>query len=242
MTQRENQGPGGCQAKPGRPTRKRTGKQLLGTLGCLTALIAFVIVAATGCGGSNQTASTTTEATTSATIGTSGASATDTSAAQETTNVTTAEGTYSDGTYLVGTDIPADTYKGTVKTDQGYWGISSDPKGENIVTADNPTGQFYLQVQTGQYLTLAGVTIAKAKLTRPAAVPSRASSDGTYLVGTDIAPGTYHGTVNGDSGDWSISSDPNGDNVISNASPTGPFSLEVTLGQYLTLSNVTISK
>ena len=97
-------------------------------------------------------------------------------------------------------------------------------------------------MQTGQYLTLAGVAIAKAKLTRPATVPSKASSDGTYLVGTDIAAGTYHGTPNGDSGDWTISSDPNGDNVISNASPSGPFSLQVTNGQFLTLSNLTISQ
>jgi hypothetical protein len=243
MTQLENQGPGQQRAKPGWRKRKPRSKKLLRTLLCMAVLLTFIIVAATSCGGSNQTASSTTEATTTlATIVTSSTLAATASTGQETTNMTTAEGTYSDGIYLVGTAIPPGIYKGTVKTDQGYWGISSDPKGENIITAANPTGQFYVQVETGQYLTLAGVTIAKEKLSRPVNLPSKASADGTYLVGVDIAAGTYQGTVNGDSGDWTISSDPNGDNVISNASETSPFSIQVTTGQYLTLSNVTISR
>jgi hypothetical protein len=219
------------------------------TLGCLVMFLGFIVVAAASCGGSNQTGSSTTATTaaaastgSSAPIVASSSPEATASTGQGTTNEATAEKTYSDGTYLVGTDIPAGIYKGTVKTDQGYWGISSDAKGENVSDGANPTGQFYVQVRTGQYLTLAGVTIAKAKLTGPATLPSEASSDGTYLVGTDIAAGTYHGTVNGDSGDWTISSDPNGDNVISTVSSTGPFSVQVTDGQYLTLSNVTISQ
>ena len=70
--------------------------------------------------------------------------------------------TYSAGTYLVGTDISAGTYKGiTTGTYGGYWQISSDPNGDDIIANDITTGPFYVQVTSGQYLKLSGVTITK---------------------------------------------------------------------------------
>lgn len=71
--------------------------------------------------------------------------------------------TVSDGTYLVGTDIPAGRYKGAVTGDNGYWQVSRDANGSNILSNGNPTGQFYVQVKKGQYLEIGDATITKVK-------------------------------------------------------------------------------
>ncbi len=67
-------------------------------------------------------------------------------------------------------------------------------------------------------------------------------SDGIYLVGTDIDSGLYQGTVNGDKGQWEISSDANGDKFVASGDPTGPFYVKVAYGQYLRLSGATIEE
>jgi hypothetical protein len=70
------------------------------------------------------------------------------------------------GVYLVGTDIPAGRYVGTPVAGGyavPYWKISSLANGGDIVESDRPTGQFYVQVKKGQYLTLDSVVIALIK-------------------------------------------------------------------------------
>ena len=69
----------------------------------------------------------------------------------------------SDGTYLVGTDIPAGRYKGSTVSSDGYWQISRDANGQDIIANDNTKGDFYLEVRQGQYLTLSGVEITRVK-------------------------------------------------------------------------------
>ena len=152
------------------------------------------------------------------------------------------EGTYSDGIYLVGTDIPSGLYKGSVNGGSGHWEISSDANGERFVAGGDPVGQFYLKVTGGEYLRLKGVRVAKASTT--AADPLLASNigDGTYRVGYDIATGWYQGTTNGSLGYWEISSDANGQELVAADYVRGPFTLKVKSGQYLTLRGVTITQ
>jgi hypothetical protein len=149
----------------------------------------------------------------------------------------------SDGTYLVGTDIPAGKYKGSVTGSTGYWQISSDANDSNIIANNNVTGPFYVQARAGQYLELTGVKITKVNSSTPtSALTSGAISNGTYLVGTDIPAGKYKGTTTGDSGYWQISSDANGSNIIANNNVTGPFYVQVKKGQYLELMGVRITE
>lgn len=149
----------------------------------------------------------------------------------------------SDGTYLIGTDIPAGKYKGTVAGSTGYWQISSDANGSDIVANSNVTGPFYIQARAGQYLELVGVKITRVNSsTSPSALTSRAISNGTYLIGTDIPAGRYKGTVAGSTGYWQISSDANGSDIVANNNVTGPFYLQVKKGQYLELSGVRITE
>ncbi len=63
-----------------------------------------------------------------------------------------AKTTFTDGTYLVGTDIPAGRYKGTPTADSAYWQISSDANGSDIIENNNTAGDFYVQVSAGQFL------------------------------------------------------------------------------------------
>lgn len=150
--------------------------------------------------------------------------------------------TYSDGTYLVGTDIPAGDYRGTVTGGAGYWQLSTDTNGENIIANDNPTGPFRLQARDGQYLQLSGVEIARAAKDEPAAVAAKTIGDGTYLVGTDIPTGNYKGTTVAGTGYWQISRDANGQNITANDNSTGPLRLMVKRGQYLQLSGIEITR
>jgi hypothetical protein len=142
-------------------------------------------------------------------------------------------------TYLVGTDIPAGLYKGEVTSTAGYWQISTDAGGANVLANADVTGPFYVQVQDGQYIELKGVKLAKVSPTQ-ASTPT-AIAAGTYLVGTDIPAGLYKGKTTGNPGYWQISGDANGTTVLANADVTGPFYVQVKKGQYLQLSGVELS-
>ena len=151
---------------------------------------------------------------------------------------------FGDGVYLVGTDIPAGSYKGTTASDTfGLWQIASDANGSGIIANDLTTsGQFYVQVKQGQYLELRDVEIVRA-----AAAPTTMRSsvgDGVYLVGTDIPAGRYRGT-SGDyfAGSWQISRDANGTLVVSdNPTVARPFYIHVKKGQYLKLLELKVRR
>ncbi len=159
-----------------------------------------------------------------------------------TTTTTAAEGTYSDGIYLVGTDIDSGLYHGAVNGDKGHWEISSDANGERFVASGDPTGPFYVKVTYGQYLRLSGATIEEASSTAADPLVTNNITDGTYRVGYDIAVGWYNGTVNGGMGYWEVSSDANGQTLVANDYPLSQFTVKVKSGQYLTLRGVTVSQ
>ncbi|RGU89875.1 hypothetical protein DWW31_18110 [Clostridium sp. AF15-17LB] len=64
-------------------------------------------------------------------------------------------GTYPEGTYMVGKDIPAGEYKISSQGD-GYYEVSTNSSGsmDAIVTNENFSGDVYLTVSEGQYLKL----------------------------------------------------------------------------------------
>lgn len=67
----------------------------------------------------------------------------------------------SEGTYIVGTDIPAGTYKLTCTNDFGaYWERCSDASGEfdSIIANEAFYATAYVTVNNGEYLTITGCT------------------------------------------------------------------------------------
>jgi hypothetical protein len=210
--------------------------------GGLFVLIAVMMAAVAGCslGGS---AATTSPPTTSKKATSTTAAPTSTTATTETeTTEAVPEGPYSDGTYYVGQDMLAGVYKGHVNGKTGHWKISRDMNGDTVVASGDPRGQFYLQVMPGQFLFLVGATITKADTTAAhGELLTKNISDGTYLVGRDIAAGHYKGTARSN-GHWSLSTDANGKRIIAGTdAATGQFYLDIKAGNYLTLSNVTLS-
>jgi hypothetical protein len=182
--------------------------------------------------------------TSGATTTTTAAAVTDSTTTTEAATTTTslASGQHGDGIYRAGTDINTGLYRGTVVGTKGQWEISSDANGDRYVAGDEPTGQFYVKVTSGQYLRISGVIIEKAGSTAADPLATSALANGTYRAGYDIEVGWYDGTVTGDGlGYWQISSDANGQTLVANDYPLGSFTVKVKSGQYLTLRGVTVS-
>ncbi len=167
---------------------------------------------------------------------------TTTSAPAATTTTILAEGSYSDGTYLVGTDIASGLYKGTINGGAAHWEISTDVNGDRFVASGDPVGQFYVKATSGYYLRLNGVTIAKAGTAAADPLLTSNIGDGTYRVGYDIAAGWYQGTVTASMGYWEVSSDANAKTLVANDYALAPFTVKVNSGQYITLRGVSISQ
>jgi hypothetical protein len=200
------------------------------------------LVAQVAPGGAATGSTTTSDGVTATTSSTPTTQGSTTTTDALTTTTTLAEGTYSDGIYLAGTDIDSGLYRGTVDRDKGHWEISSDANGNRFVAGGDPTGPFYVKVKYGQYLQLSGVTIREADSVPADPLATSGLNDGTYRVGYDIEAGWYSGTVDGGMGYWEISSDANGTSLGANDYPLGPFTLKVEDGQYLTLRGVTVSQ
>ena len=70
-----------------------------------------------------------------------------------------------DGVYLVGTDIPAGIYRGTMGRglDAGSWQISRDANGTRVVSRADQGRPFHIHVMKGQYLELLGLEVRRVK-------------------------------------------------------------------------------
>lgn len=198
-------------------------------------------------GPTSSTDSAGTTTTTAAVAGstTSGEAATTTTAQAATTTTSLASGQHGDGIYEAGVDISTGLYRGSVAGAKAHWEVSNDANGDKYVAGADPTGQFYVNVTWGQYLRLNGVIVQKASYTPADPLATSKLTNGTYRAGYDIEVGWYNGTITageGTMGYWQISSDANGQTLVANDYPLGPFTLKVKWGQYLTLRGVTVSQ
>lgn len=101
------------------------------------------------------------------------------------------------GTFLVGTDIQSGLYRATLTdkiTKMGYIERSSDVSMsmEDIIANINLTGNGYVTIKdTDVAVRINGVELSQLDLSTLEPNIQDALSDGIYLVGFDIAPGTY---------------------------------------------------
>ena len=102
------------------------------------------------------------------------------------------------GMYQVGNEIQPGIYAGLTGTgafDSCYWERLSGASGDfsDLIANDNATGQFYVEVQdTDKYFKIDCEVTPLREWPTPAE-PLSELEPGTYLVGRDIAPGTYRG-------------------------------------------------
>ncbi len=105
--------------------------------------------------------------------------------------------TYSNGTYLVNEDIQSGMYKATLTdtlTKTGYIERSSDVNMEldSIIANIILTGDGYVEIKdTDVAVKLQGVKIQPINLKDLKPNIKKEASDGIYLIGYDLAPGTY---------------------------------------------------
>lgn len=99
---------------------------------------------------------------------------------------------WADGTYLVGTDLPAGTYMLSSTTqDGGFAGVAASA-GSSTYSAEDIVLQRSIQtVAAGETLTISGARMVPLASAPALDLSRRVLTDGTYLVGTDIPAGTY---------------------------------------------------
>lgn len=145
--------------------------------------------------------------------------------------------TYSDGTYKIGTDMPAGEY---LIEGSGYMQLTKDSTGtlDSIITNDNFINRTYIKVKKGQYLTFNGTAYRSKDAPK---YDSKKVSDGMYKVGKDIPAGEYKVTANGDAY-IQVSSDATGtlDSIVTNDNFSSSKYVTVEKGQFLKLVNCSI--
>ena len=115
--------------------------------------------------------------------------------------------TIDSGTHKIGTDIEPGIYAGTAGADVSEWcswrrlsGVTGDS--DEILAIEIEQGQFYVEIlPTDKYFKVACEITRLADWPIPDEHPTNIER-GMYLVGRDIAPGTYAGTAGADTEDW----------------------------------------
>lgn len=145
------------------------------------------------------------------------------------------------GTNIIGKDIEPGIYRGEAgidMMDSCYWETLSGFSGDfnNIIANDNGVGQYFVEVTEADLAIKSSCPLEKYDINQAPADPLLTSLDpGTYVVGVDIAPGTYKGLAGDDIMDscyWVRLSNLKGgfDSIIANDNATGQFYVQVTGG------------
>jgi hypothetical protein len=137
---------------------------------------------------------------------------------------------FGDGTHLVGRDIPARTYRAATANDGCYWARLRNFSGglNSIISNANPSGPELVTIKsTDRGFETARCGTWTSDLSRITKSRTR-FGEGTYLVGVDIAPGTY--TARGSGCYWARLRGFTGDlnSLITNANPTGRTVVTIT--------------
>ncbi len=149
---------------------------------------------------------------------------------------------YYSGQYKVGADIPSGEYIVLSTSGAGYFAVTSDANGSDIIFNDNFKVNSIITVYDDEYV----------ELSRAFAVSSeefysrytiKSDSSGVMLkVGTDIEAGEYKLASESDSGYYCIYSDSRHDDIVSNNNFSGNNYVAVSDGEYLLLSRCFISQ
>ena len=151
------------------------------------------------------------------------------------------------GTYLVGRDITPGVYAGLAGKEilgSCHWQRLSGVSGafEDVIAVDNAVGQFYVEVHDSDEYFKIGCEITPLEHWPAPAQPLTQVGAGTYLVGRDIAPGTYRGEAGSDimnSCHWQRLSGVSGafEDVIAVDNAVGQFYVSVDVSDYALTTN-----
>ena len=161
---------------------------------------------------------------------------------------------FTDGTYMVGTDIPSGLYQVTITdtiSNMGYVERSKDVNMEvdSIIANIILTGNGYVEVKdTDKAIKIQGAELKPIKLEELVKNIKTEVSDGIYLVGYDLEPGTYKVEVTDTTSNMgyverSKSLAMGGDDIIANEVIQGPSYVKIEKGDFaIRLQGVKITK
>lgn len=144
------------------------------------------------------------------------------------------ENRYSSGQYKVGTDIPIGEYILFASGGTGYFAVSSDSNGSDIIVNENFDYNTIISVSDGQYFEL--VRCYAVPLDETDTSELKLDGEGMFKVGTHIPAGEYK--LNADitgKGYYCIYDSSTQENIISNNNFDGSQYVTVQDGQYLQL-------
>lgn len=145
------------------------------------------------------------------------------------------------GTYLVGNDIQPGIYKGQAGIGNScYWERLKSLAGDfdSILANENSVGQFYVEVTANDYAFQTGCDLEFLEsIPEHTGEYPQSLEAGTYLVGSDIQPGSYSGQAGADFGEscyWERLRDVTGgfNSIIANANAKGQFYVQVQPGDF----------
>lgn len=148
------------------------------------------------------------------------------------------ENKYPASQYKVGTDIPAGEYIIFADADHGYFALTADGNGRDIITNENFSYNSIIQADLGEYLTL------KSCFAVPISDVQQLPIDKADMlkVGTYIAPGEYKLVADSDKAYYCIYNDSKQDDIDSNDNFSGQSYITIKNGQYLKLSRCHIEQ
>jgi anti-sigma28 factor (negative regulator of flagellin synthesis) len=161
---------------------------------------------------------------------------------------------FTDGTYMVGTDIPSGLYQVTITdtiSNMGYVERSKDVNMEvdSIIANIILTGNGYVEVKdTDKAIKIQGAELKPIKLEELVKNIKTEVSDGIYLVGYDLEPGTYKVEVTDTTSNMgyverSKSLAMGVDDIIANEVIQGPSYVKIEKGDFaIRLQGVKITK
>lgn len=148
---------------------------------------------------------------------------------------------YKQGTYKCPDDIPEGEYILISETHQGYFSITADPMGNDIIDNDNFGPVSHIRIVSGVYLELSRCIAVPYSDEISFTIVNNGFITGTYKVGKDIPAGTYKLTALS-SGYYSIHNKPHGDILSNDFFYEGTCYITLKNGQYVTFSTVKIEE
>lgn len=142
------------------------------------------------------------------------------------------------GQYKVGTDIEAGEYVFFTDSSRGYFCVSSDANGKDIIANENFSYNSIMTIRDGEYLELSKCYAVPIKEVDKLPIEKATM----FKVGTHIMAGEYKLIPNDGRGYYCIYSDDRQDDIESNDNFNGQSYITVVDGQYLKLSRCHIEQ
>lgn len=150
---------------------------------------------------------------------------------------------YRPGQYKVAVDIPAGEYMVVALSDSGYFCVSSDANGDDIIQNDIFDTTSIITIDEGQYFELSGASAVPFDEFPDLFSDANVLIEGMYKIGYHLPAGEYKiEAESGESGYYCIYPDSYQQDIISNDNFEGSRYISVQDGQYLVLVDCNLYK